>query len=173
MEVILIVAMSRNRVIGKDNDLAWHLPVDMRFFKEATRGFPVITGRKNFESIPHKFRPLPGRKNIVLTRQTDYDGGEGVAVVDRISDALDIAKAEGKEKAFIIGGGEIYRLAMEEGKVDRMFITEIDADVEGDTFFPSFELDDWDSQVIMQHPADESHAYDMRFMEYSLKESEG
>lgn len=172
MEVILIVAMSRNRVIGKDNDLAWHLPVDMRFFKEATRGFPVITGRKNFESIPHKFRPLPGRKNIVVTRQTDYDAGEGVAAVSRLSDALDIARAEGKEKAFIIGGGEIYRLALEEGKVDRMFITEIDAEVQGDTYFPSFDHDGWDSQIIMEHPADESHAFDMRFMEYALKESD-
>ncbi|NNK80675.1 MAG: hypothetical protein HKO93_04180 [Flavobacteriales bacterium] len=69
MEVIIIVAATRNRVIGKDNDLPWHLPVDMKFFKETTKGFPVIMGRKNFESIPHKFRPLPGRKNIVVTRQ--------------------------------------------------------------------------------------------------------
>ena len=91
MKVSLIVAVSENGVIGKDNDLIWHLPKDMRFFKETTMGHHVIMGRKNFESIPHKYRPLPDRTNVVITRQSDYKA-EGCVVVNSVEAALEIAK---------------------------------------------------------------------------------
>ena len=111
MRVSIIVAVSENGVIGKDNDLIWHMPTDMKFFKETTKSHHVIMGRKNFESIPHKFRPLPGRTNIIVTRQLDYNA-ESCIVVNSIEEALLIAKKNGEEEAFIIGGGEIYKLAL-------------------------------------------------------------
>ena len=108
MKVSLIVAVAENGVIGKDNDLIWHLPKDMRFFKETTMGHHVIMGRKNFESIPHKYRPLPDRTNIVITRQSEYKA-EGCIVVNSVETALEIAKNNGDIEHFIIGGGQIYR----------------------------------------------------------------
>ena len=103
MIVSLIVAASENRVIGRDNDLIWHLPNAMRFFKKPTSGHQVIMGRKNFESIPHKFRPLPERTNIIISRQTDYYA-KGCIVVNSIDQSLQIAKKNGDDEAFIIGG---------------------------------------------------------------------
>ena len=97
MKVSLIVAVSENGVIGKDNDLIWHLPKDMKFFKDTTMGHHVIMGRKNFESIPHKYRPLPNRTNVVITRQTDYKA-EGCVVVNSVEAALEIAKNNGENE---------------------------------------------------------------------------
>ena len=135
MKVSLIVAVSENYVIGKDNDLIWHLPKDMRFFKETTTGHHVIMGRKNFESIPHKFRPLPNRTNIVITRQLDYKA-EGCVVVNSIEEALKVAKRNGDDEAFIIGGGQIYKLAIDAGLVDRIYLTKVHHCFDGDTIFP-------------------------------------
>lgn len=169
MEVIIIVAATKNRVIGKDNDLPWHLPVDMKFFKETTKGYPVIMGRKNFESIPHKFRPLPGRKNIVITRQKEYEAGEGVAVCNDLNSALEIAAQEGKEKTFIIGGGQIYDLGLKEGLVDKMLITWVDTEMNGDVFLSQFQETEWRKQTLMHHPVDERHDYAFEMVEYSRK----
>ena len=124
MKVSLIVAVSENGVIGKDNDLIWHLPKDMKFFKETTMGYHVIMGRKNFESIPHKFRPLPNRTNIVITRQSDYKA-EGCIVVNSVEEALKVAKSHGENEAFIIGGGQIYKLALDANLVDKVYLTKI------------------------------------------------
>ena len=121
MKVSLIVAASENGVIGKDNNLIWSLPKDMIFFKETTLGHHVIMGRKNFESIPHKFRPLPNRTNIVITRNKDYVG-ENITVVQSLEEALNIAKDD--SQPFIIGGGEIYNLAIE--IADRIELTRED-----------------------------------------------
>ena len=124
MKVSLIVAVAENGVIGKDNDLIWHLPKDMRFFKETTMGHHVIMGRKNFESIPHKYRPLPDRTNIVITRQSEYKA-EGCVVVNSIEAALEVAKQNGDHEPFIIGGGQIYKITLENNLVDRIYLTKI------------------------------------------------
>ncbi len=169
MEVVIIVATTRNRVIGKDNDLIWHLPVDMRYFKETTKGAPVIMGRKNYESIPHKFRPLPGRLNVVLSRQSDYPVADGVWLREDLDSVLSELKDKGEEKVFIIGGGQIYRAALEADIVDRMLITWIETELEGDAYFPEFDHDKWSESTLMHHPADSKHDYSMLFKEYSLR----
>lgn len=162
MKVSLIVAVSENGVIGKDNDLIWHLPKDMRFFKNTTMGHHVIMGRKNFESIPHKFRPLPNRTNVVITRQTTYKA-DGCMVVNSVDDALQIAKHNGEEEAFIIGGGQIYKLALEASLVDKVYLTKVHHSFEGDTFFPELNKD-WKEISRIQNQADEKHLYSFDFI---------
>ena len=164
MKVSLIVAVAENGVIGKDNDLIWHLPKDMRFFKETTLGHHVIMGRKNFESIPHKYRPLPNRANIVITRQSGYKA-EGCIVVDSVVAALDIAKNNGDTEPFIIGGGQIYKLALEANLVDKIYLTKINNTFDGDTFFPELE-NEWKEVERIDCKADEKHAYDYSFLTF-------
>ncbi|MDE0690772.1 MAG: dihydrofolate reductase [Gammaproteobacteria bacterium] len=147
-----IWAMTRNRVIGKDGDLPWRLPDDQRFFRRTTLGKPVIMGRKTFDEIG---RPLPKRRNIVLSRRGLE--AEGVEVVTDLDAALDRAKSEAPEEAFIIGGAEIYALAWP--RLDRLYMTLIDAELEGDTWFPDFELAQWREVKRTEHPADERHAW--------------
>ncbi len=162
MKVSLIAAVARNRAIGKDNRLLWHLPADMQFFKNTTLGHPIITGRKNYESIPEKFRPLPGRRNIIMTRQSDYVA-PGADVVDGLEQALHLAKEtalkEGKEEVFIIGGGTVYREALEKGLVDRMYLTFVDSEPEADTFFSEWEEENWNKQFVAHQASDEKHRY--------------
>ena len=164
MKVSLIVAMSENRVIGKNNDLIWHLPKDMRFFKETTMGHHVIMGRKNFESIAHKYRPLTDRTNIVITRQAEYKA-EGCIVVDSVETALEIAKNNGENEPFIIGGGQIYRIALEENLVDKIYLTKVHHSFEGDTFFPELSSD-WKETNKTENKADEKHKYNYDFITY-------
>ena len=162
MKVSLIVAAAENGVIGKDNNLIWHLPKDMHFFKETTMGHHVIMGRKNFESIPHKFRPLPNRTNVVITRQTAYKA-DGCVVVNSVEAALHIAKQNGEEEAFIIGGGQIYKLALEANLVDKVYLTKVHHSFEGDTFFPELNKD-WKEISRIQNQADEKHLYSFDFI---------
>ena len=162
MKVSLIVAVSENGVIGKDNDLIWHLPKDTRFFKETTMGHHVIMGRKNFESIPHKYRPLPNRTNVVITRQTDY-AAEGCVVVNSVNAALEIAKINGENESFIIGGGQIYKLALEANLVDKIYLTKVHHSFEGDTFFPELSSD-WEEVNKTENKADEKHKYNYDFI---------
>jgi len=164
MKVSLIVAVSENRVIGKDNDLIWNLPNDMRFFKETTMGHHVIMGRKNFESIPHKYRPLPDRTNIVITRQSEYKA-EGCVVVNSVEAALEIAKNNGENESFIIGGGQIYKLALEANLVDKIYLTKVYHPFEGDTFFSELNTD-WKEMERIDHKADEKHAYAYSFLTF-------
>ena len=124
MKVSLIVAVAENGVIGKDNDLIWNLPKDMRFFKETTWGHHVIMGRKNFESIPERYRPLTNRTNIVITRQNNYKA-EGCVVVNSLEAALEVAQYNSDNEPFIIGGGQIYKLALEGNLVDKIYFTEV------------------------------------------------
>ena len=166
MEVILIVAIAKpNNGIGKDNDLLWHLPADMKFFRSQTTGFPVITGRKNYESIPKKFRPLPNRENIVITRQDiTY---ENTDVCSSIEDALRIAKSYKKNKAYIIGGGQIYKQCLESNLIDKLVITWVDAELDADVFFPKIDESTWTITSEEKYKPDEKNTYSYAFTEYS------
>ena len=134
MALNLIFARARNGVIGKDNTLPWHLPEDLTHFKQTTLGQPVVMGRKTWESLPPKFRPLPGRTNIVVTRQTDWQA-EGAVVAHSIEEALQQCPADAH--VWVIGGAEVYAQAMP--LASRAVVTEIDADFEGDAFAPTFD----------------------------------
>ena len=162
MKVSLIVAVSQNGVIGKDNDLIWHLPKDMNFFKDTTMGHHVIMGRKNFESIPHKFRPLPNRTNIIITRQSDYKAEDSI-VVNSVEEALKVAKSNGENEGFIIGGGQIYKLALEANLIDRIYLTKIHHSFDGDTFFPELSSD-WEEINREDCFKDNNHKYDYSFI---------
>ena len=162
MKVSLIVAVSENGVIGKDNDLIWHLPKDMRFFKETTLNHHVIMGRKNFESIPHKYRPLPNRTNVIITRNSDYKA-EGCVVVNSVKQGLEVAKENGDKEPFIIGGGQIYKLALENNLVDKIYLTKVHHAFDGDTFFPELN-NEWKEVHKTVNKADEKHAYDYDFI---------
>lgn len=168
MNVSLIVAVARNGVIGKDNDLVWHLPDDMRYFKDTTKGHHVIMGRRNYESIPEKYRPLPGRTNVVVTRQDSYTS-LGAEVVDSIEAGLRLAAESNDPTPFIIGGGQIYKAALEKDLVDTLHITWVDHEFDGDTFFPKLDLDAWNLVSETPHPVDEAHAYSYRICVYERK----
>ncbi|WP_374587520.1 dihydrofolate reductase [Ideonella dechloratans] len=132
--LVLIAAVARNGVIGRDNQLLWHLPEDMAHFRETTRGAPVIMGRKTWESLPARFRPLPGRRNIVLSRQPGY-AAEGAEVVATLDDAM--LRLQASPQAFVIGGEQLYRLALP--RADQLVLTELDRDYEGDARFPAWD----------------------------------
>ena len=134
----LIAAVAANRAIGRNNELLWHLPADMAYFRETTRGQPVIMGRKTWESLPARFRPLPGRQNIVISRNTDYET-PGATLVDSLEAA--VSNIDANENAFVIGGAEIYRQALP--IADRLYLTQIEQDVAGDVFFPAITPSDW------------------------------
>lgn len=162
MIVSLIVAVSENGVIGKDNGLIWHLPKDMKFFKDTTQGHHVLMGRKNFESIPHNFRPLPNRTNIIITRQSNYIA-EGCVVVNSIEQGIDLAKNNGENELFVIGGGQIYDMALKQELIDRVYLTEIHHSFDGDTFFPKLS-DQWKEVQREDCFADEKNKYDYSFL---------
>lgn len=130
--VSVIVAVARNGVIGRQGGLPWRLRDDMKYFAEVTTGHAVVMGRKTFESIPEKFRPLPNRTNIVVTRDTMWRG-DGVKIAGSLEDAMEMA---GEGEVFVLGGGEIYAQAMH--FADRLYVTEIDAEVDGDVVFPPY-----------------------------------
>lgn len=136
--IAIIVALStQTRAIGKNGQLLWHLPDDMKRFKELTTGHPVIMGRKTWESLPERFRPLPGRTNIVVTRQTGY-GAVGATVADSLEAAHAASKrAPGADEIFVIGGGDLYREALP--LADRLYLTLVDDTADADTFFPPYE----------------------------------
>jgi dihydrofolate reductase len=167
MVVKLIVAVAKgNNGIGKNNDLLWHLPADMKYFKDTTRGFPIITGRKNYESIPEKFRPLPGRENVVITRDENYKA-PGAHVCASIAEALKLVKDLASESCFIIGGGQIYKQCLNEDLVDEMYITWVDADVPADTFFEGFSAQKWEEEQLMMQPQDNKHKHAFRVVKYT------
>ena len=163
MTISIIVAIAENNVIGKDNTLIWHLPADMKYFKEKTTGHCVITGRKNYESIPEKFRPLPNRTNIVITRQTNY-AAPGAIVVSSIDNAIAKAKESNDEEIFIIGGAEIYKQSIH--LVDKLYITQIHHFFEGDAYFPPIDPTIWKQTQIQNFRADEKNKHDYSFVEY-------
>jgi dihydrofolate reductase len=154
----LIVAKAENNTIGKDNDMCWHLPREFKHFKQETLGCPIIMGRKNFESLPIK--PLPKRTNIIVSRNENYKVLEGCKLTNSIEKALDIAREENPEKVFVIGGGQIYKQAIESDLLDEMVITTVHDSFEGDAFFPEFDESKW--KVIKEefYDKDEKNAYD-------------
>jgi len=158
MIISAIVAMSSNRVIGREGDLPWHLPRDMKYFKAMTMGHHVIMGRNNFASMD--YRPLRGRVNIVLTRDP-YFITSSALVMHSIEEALSYAKDAGETEAFIIGGGEIYKQSMH--LLDKIYLTEVITELSGDTYFPEIDPDEWEILTSELHEADEKNAFPMRF----------
>ena len=148
MKVSLIVAIARNWVIGKNGRLPWHIPEDLRWFKKITRNHPVIMGRKTFESIG---KPLPERKNIILTRQQDYRV-EGASVSHTLQSALKECNASGIDEAFVIGGESIFREALK--YADRLYITLIHREYEGEASFPRINFDDYRKVFEEKHRED-------------------
>jgi dihydrofolate reductase len=137
MIISAIVATAHNQVIGKDNSLPWYLPADLKYFKKTTLGHHILMGRKNYESIG---RPLPKRTNIIITRNPYYISS-GCLTAHSIEDALQIAYENGEDEVFIIGGGEIYQASMP--YLERIYLTEVDVDIEGDVFFPEIDSTQW------------------------------
>ena len=166
MIISIIVAADENNVIGKDNALIWHLPADMKFFKEKTVGHHVLMGRKNYESIPEKWRPLLNRENIVVSRQ-ERQNEDHVHYVNSIGEGIELARGNGEEELFIIGGGEIYRQLME--LAHRIYLTRIHHSFEGDTFFPEVDLSKFKMESQEFRAADENNAYDMTYFAYTKK----
>ena len=158
--ISLIVAMANNRVIGKDNQMPWHLPADLGHFKAVTLGKPIIMGRKTYESIG---RPLPGRKNIVISRNADYRL-EGCETVCSLEEALDLVNDV--EEVMIIGGGFLYAQTLPQA--DKLYLTFIDLDVDGDTWFPKFEHLSLKEVKREKHRRDEKNPYDYEFVDFTL-----
>jgi dihydrofolate reductase len=161
--ISLIVAAAENNAIGKHNQLLWHLPNDLKFFKNTTWGMVVIMGRKTFESVN---KPLPGRINIVITRQTNWKAA-GVIVATDLSDALQKAAATNCKEYFIIGGGEIYKQSM--AMTGKLYITRVHTSLEGDTFFPAIEENEWELVSNEDFEADEKHAFAYSFQIWKAK----
>ncbi|MDH5380024.1 MAG: dihydrofolate reductase [Cyclobacteriaceae bacterium] len=162
MKISMIAAVAKNRVIGKDNDLAWNLPDDMKFFMQTTSKHVVLMGRKNWESIPDKFRPLPNRINIVMSRNSSYPLPEGVFLVDDMQKAFEIGEKHNESEFFIIGGEDIYRIGFP--FADRLYITEVNDSPEGDAYFPEFDKNEWKEISREHHPADERHAFSFDYV---------
>ncbi len=159
----IIVAKTENNVIGRNNALAWHLPNDSKFFKTKTMGHYLIMGRKTFESIE---KPLLGRKIIIVTKNQHYQA-QGHSVVQSVATAFDIAEQAGEKEVFIAGGGEIYRATL--AMTDKLYLTEIKANVEGDTFFPTLNQHDWVEKKRQKHLPDAKHSYAYDFIEWDRR----
>ncbi|MCH8004017.1 MAG: type 3 dihydrofolate reductase [Nanoarchaeota archaeon] len=156
MIISLIAAMGKNRVIGKDNSLPWNLPADMKYFRDNTKGKPVIMGRKTYESIG---KPLPNRTNIIITRDQNYKA-EGCIIVHSADEAL---KAVGNvEEIMVIGGSQIYKEFLP--KANKMYLTFIDAEFDGDTYFPEYKIEEWKEISYEEHERDAENPYDYRFV---------
>jgi dihydrofolate reductase len=158
--VSIVVAYARNRVIGRDGDLPWHLPSDLRRFKELTNGHAVVMGRRTFESLPPAVRPLPGRRNLVLSTHADYEP-EGAEVFGQLNRALDATDRE----CFVIGGEQTYRHAL--SLATRVLATEVEADVEGDTYFPCLATDEW--RLAEQSSPLSENGHSFRFQTYERR----
>ncbi|ELI6422936.1 type 3 dihydrofolate reductase [Aeromonas veronii] len=157
MKISMIAAMAHDRVIGKDNQMPWHLPADLAHFKRVTLGKPVLMGRKTFESIG---RPLPGRRNLVISRNPDYQA-EGIEVVGSVEAALALLAGSSVEELMVIGGGHLYAEMLP--SVDCLYLTRIDLAVEGDTRFPAFDDGQWQRVDCESHSADEKNPHPYSF----------
>lgn len=157
MKIILVAAYAQNRVIGKNNDLVWRLPKDFKHFKDLTMGHPIVMGRKTFESLG---KPLPNRTSIIITRDTQYQQ-EGCIVVHSLEEAIAEARHL-DEQIFIIGGAEIYKQALPIANL--MYLTEVKAFPEGDSFFPEFSANEWKETARKSFSKDDKHQYDFDFV---------
>jgi dihydrofolate reductase len=166
MTLSLIVIVSSNNVIGRDNKLPWHMPADLKRFKNLTMGHHVLMGRRTFDEIR---KPLPGRVNVIITRDPHF-AAEGVALSRSIDEAINKAEAAGDLEVFLIGGGEIFNQVMH--RADRMYMTRIHADIEGDTYFPDFDdVNEWKLIEAEHFEADEKNAYPYSFLTYERRGS--
>ncbi|MFT5426845.1 MAG: dihydrofolate reductase [Gammaproteobacteria bacterium] len=156
MKISIIVAMDKNRVIGLEGDLPWRLSADLKHFKAITMGKPLIMGRKTHESIG---RPLPGRKNIVVTHSQDFKA-EGCVIVHSLDDAFQAAGDV--DEVMIMGGSGVYDQSL--ARVDRLYLTEVHADVKGDVYFPKFDKCEWKEVEMEKHTADEKNEFDYSFV---------
>ncbi len=159
MTISIIVAVSENGVIGKDNQLIWRLPDDLKRFKNLTLGHPIIMGRKTFDSIG---KALPGRTSIVITRNPDFFA-ENVFVAHNLADAVKKAKETGADEAFVIGGGNIYDQAL--ALSDKLYLTKVHANIEGDTFFELQDPEKWQEIERISHESDERHQFSFEFID--------
>lgn len=159
--VTIIAAVGRNRALGKDNDLIWHLPADLRRFKSLTRGHHVIMGRKTFESLG---KPLPKRTNVIVSRNPDYRA-EGCIVVNSLEKALEIAQSD--PNPFILGGAEIYRQAL--SFADHMDLTFVHEEFEADAFFPEFDPEEWELMGREDFDKDDENPFDYSFVQYKKR----
>ncbi|NEM97316.1 dihydrofolate reductase [Pontibacter burrus] len=160
--IAIVVAVAENNVIGKDNQLIWHLPADMRFFKNLTMGHPIVMGRKTYESIG---KPLPGRTTVIITRQHDFEA-PGCIVVNSIDEAITQAQTIDQD-VYIIGGAEIYKQAL--NKVDTIYLTQVHHAFEGDTFFPEIVESQWEVTSEEKHEPDEKNKYSYSFVTLKRK----
>ena len=158
MFVSLVAAVAENNVLGKENQLPWHLPADLKYFKQLTTGHHVLMGRKTWESIG---KPLPNRVSLVVSRSEDFKA-EGATVAQSIEEGIDTARKADETELFIIGGGEIFRLAMP--LADRIYLTRIDHYFEGDVFFPEIDAELWKETESKSFEADEKNPYGYRFI---------
>jgi len=166
MTISIIAALSKNRVIGINNDLPWHLPDDMKYFMQTTMNHVVIMGRKNYESIPEKSRPLPNRTNLILTRNLNFRA-EDCTIISSLADGISLAKKRGENEVFIIGGGQVYQEAIR--LADLMYLTEINTEIKnGEVFFPEFD-DEWEAFSRVHHPTDDAHDFSFDFVKYNRK----
>ena len=165
MNVSIIAAIGKNNSIGKNNQLLWHLPADMKFFKDKTTGHFVLTGRKNYESIPEKFRPLPGRTNIVVTSNKNYNA-PGAHVVTSLKEGIDFAEKMNASELFIIGGGQIYLESMLNNLASVLYITHVDEVFEADTFFPSINPLKWHKTMSINCTKDDKNRFNYEFATY-------
>jgi dihydrofolate reductase len=166
MIVSIIVAASTNNAIGKNNQLPWHLPNDMKFFKNTTWGMPVIMGRKTFESFAGG--PLPGRFNFVISRQEQWPAGQDkIKRASSIQEAIALARQTDCKEVFIIGGAQIYSESIQ--LAERIYLTRVHAVIEGDAFFPEISPDQWEMVSHSDFPADEKHAYSYSFQLWARK----
>lgn len=167
MKISMVVAVSINNAIGGNGDLLWRLPKDMQRFKEITYGHHVLMGRKTYESIPEKFRPLPGRANIVVTRQIDYTA-PGCKVVSSVDEGIQFARDNGEEELMVIGGAEIYRQLLPH--TDTLCLTTVQHSFpHADAFFPDINQQEWVIEEEVAHPADEKHLYPFVFITLKRK----
>jgi len=158
MLISLIAAAATNNAIGFNNQLLWHLPNDLRFFKNTTWAMPVVMGRKTFESLGS--RPLPGRLNIIITRQPNWESA-GTVTVHSVHDAILLAKSHDYKELFIAGGGEIYQSAL--SVAHKIYLTRVHTEREADTFFPVFDTSEWQLKTSMDFHPDSKHAYPYSF----------
>ncbi len=168
MKVSIIAAESLNNVIGVDGELPWKVPADMRYFMKKTTGHHIIMGRKTYEEGGIN-KPLPRRVNIIVTRQKDWAAG-GCIVVHSLEEALKVAEDGGEQEAFIIGGEEIYRLALKKDVVDKIYLTQIEVRIpDGDAFFPVLDRDIWERTAYHRYPSSDENPYAYAFREYEKK----
>jgi dihydrofolate reductase len=159
MLISLIVAAAQNGVIGRDNQLIWHLPDDLKQFKRLTTGHPIIMGRKTFDSIG---KPLPNRTSIVITRNQDWQF-EGVIVVNSVNEAIEAARQTGTDEAFVIGGAEVYKMTLP--VADKIYLTEVKAEFEGDAYLNVPNKEEWQEVSRVSHATDEKHTIAFDFVE--------